>query len=81
VREGHSLEERQHTWWEAVSSRTFARHPVQMPPAGNALELSEDYGSRRREDNVLAAVGGLSLVGILVVVLIVVAIVYFVRRV
>jgi hypothetical protein len=29
----------------------------------------------------LAAVGGLSLVGILVVVLIVVAIVYFVRRV
>jgi hypothetical protein len=30
---------------------------------------------------VLAAVGGLSLVGILVVVLIVVAIVYFVRRV
>jgi hypothetical protein len=44
-------------------------------------EASEDYGSRRREDNVLAAVGGLSLVGILVVVLIVVAIVYFVRRV
>ena len=36
--------------------------------------------AHRREDSVIAAIGGLSLVGILVVVLLVVAIMYFVRR-
>ena len=36
--------------------------------------------SRKGEGNMLAAVGGLSIVGILVVVLIIMAIVWFARR-